>query len=128
MDSDWVFNLDCTQKPTQTSKYYDEKIIPKEFYENVIKRNKPGLFNDIKQNPRLVKEITADKTPEGISRLENLQELFNSIKDYTQTSIEEGKDPKISAFIEDIALLTDQDKNKGEEYDFVSLKYLKIPT
>jgi len=58
MDSDWVFNLDCTTKPTQTSKYFDENIIPKEFYENVIKRNKPGLFNDIKQNPRLLKEIT----------------------------------------------------------------------
>jgi DNA helicase-2/ATP-dependent DNA helicase PcrA len=79
------------------------------------------IANGIAQASGLVKEITADKTPEGISRLENLQELFNSIKDYTQTSIEEGKDPKIAAFIEDIALLTDQDKNKGEEYDFISL-------
>lgn len=58
MDSDWVFNLNCTAKPTQTSKYFDENIIPKEFYDNVIKRNKIGLFNDIKNNPRLVIEIT----------------------------------------------------------------------
>lgn len=79
------------------------------------------IANGIAQASGLVKEITADKTPEGISRLENLQELFNSIKDYTQTSIEEGKSPKIADFIEEIALLTDQDKNKGEEYDFISL-------
>ena len=58
MDTDWVFNFDCTNKPLQTSKYYDENIIPSVFYENVIKRNKQGLFNDIKQNPKLVLEIT----------------------------------------------------------------------
>lgn len=69
----------------------------------------------------IISEIQTDRTPEGISRYENIQELLNSIKDYTQTAIEQGLDAKISSFIEEIALLTDQDKDKGDISNYVSL-------
>ena len=47
MDSDWVFNFNCSQKPLNSSKYYDEQIIPSPFYDTVINRNKPGLINQL---------------------------------------------------------------------------------
>ena len=57
MDSDWVFNFNCTHKPINTSKYYDENIIPKEFYEPVINRNKQELINQFKLYPNLLKAV-----------------------------------------------------------------------
>ena len=58
MDSDWVFNFNCSQKPLNSSKYYDEQIIPAPFYEAVMNRNKPGLINQFKKNPTLLKQVT----------------------------------------------------------------------
>lgn len=85
------------------------------------KENAFDLTFGIAQASGIIAEIQGDKTTEGISRYENIQELLNSIKDYTQTSLEEGKSPLLSSFIEEIALLTDQDKNDEDEYEYVTL-------
>lgn len=42
------------------------------------------LANHILVNSGLVRELYADKTPEGVSRYENIQELLNGIKDFTE--------------------------------------------
>ena len=57
MDSDWVFNVECNQPPTNTSTYFDENIIPEVFYNAVINRNKQQMYTVIKNNPKLSKAI-----------------------------------------------------------------------
>ena len=57
MDSDWVFNFDCNQKPTNIDSFFDLNIIPLVFYQSVLNRNKKEVYEVIKNNPRLVKEI-----------------------------------------------------------------------
>lgn len=69
----------------------------------------------------LIKTLKEDDTPEGISRLENLQELLNSIQGYVdeQKQLDEG-DPSLSGFLENVALATDAD-NDDEDDNKVSL-------
>ena len=59
----------------------------------------------------LVLEMKKDGTPEGIARLENLEELLNGIQDFVegQREIDEATG-SITEFLEDVALATDLDK------------------
>lgn len=66
----------------------------------------------------LLKELYEDKTIEGISRYENVQELLNGIKEFVDNP--EIKDKSLGAYLQDIALLTDADNEKHDP-DVVSL-------
>lgn len=70
----------------------------------------------------IVKELFNDKSTEGIARYENIQELLNSIKAFTETPTEDGEltDKSLGSYLQQIALLTDADDDEGEQ-DVVSL-------
>ncbi|NDV58607.1 ATP-dependent helicase [Bacteroides sp. 519] len=67
---------------------------------------KSGIMNDIRQ----------DNTPENLSRQENIEELMNGVQDFCSQRLEEG-DPHVLLidFLSEVALLTDQDSDKGED-------------
>ncbi len=73
----------------------------------------------IAKHSGLMKELYDDKTIEGLNRYENVQELLNAIKEYVDTP--EVEDKSIGAFLQEIALLTDQDNDKDQDTDFVTL-------
>lgn len=76
------------------------------------------------KHTNLVKELYNDKTVEGLARYENVQELLNSIKEYTETPNEDGEvveDKSLGAYLQQITLLTDADKNNEEDQDVVKL-------
>lgn len=69
----------------------------------------------------LVQELKKDGTPEGIARIENVEELLNGIRDF----VEEQKEladatGSLNEFLEDVALATDLDQDTSNE-DRVSL-------
>jgi DNA helicase II / ATP-dependent DNA helicase PcrA len=66
----------------------------------------------------ILKELYSDKTPEGVSRYDNIQELLNAIKDFTQKHEAENS---LSDFLIDVALLTDADQQDEDGNDKVSL-------
>ena len=70
---------------------------------------------------QIIKELQKDGTPEGVSRVENVQELLNGIKDFITDKIETGEDASLTAFLEDVALATDFDADKKDESPRVSL-------
>jgi len=72
---------------------------------------------------RLLKE---DDSPEGISRVENIQELMNSLQGFVdeQKQLDDG-DPSLNFFLENIALVSDLDTEEGEE-DKVSLMTIHL--
>ena len=75
-----------------------------------------GTVEHIARTSGLVKLLAEDKTPEGISRYENVQELLNGIKDFVeQQSQTEDGDPSLGAFLQDVALLTDRDEQETDE-------------
>ncbi|MFM7022331.1 MAG: ATP-dependent helicase [Flavobacteriales bacterium] len=70
------------------------------------------------------KEYFADKTPEGISRYENIQELLNGLKYFSALQEDERlEEPThtLDKFMSEIALLTDVDNEKDEDRDKVTL-------
>lgn len=69
----------------------------------------------------ILKELHSDKSPEGLSRHENLQELLNGIQEFSISAKEEGRPDKLENYLEDVALLTDQDSEKDEDRDKVTL-------
>ncbi|MDL1913270.1 MAG: ATP-dependent DNA helicase [Bergeyella sp.] len=74
---------------------------------------------------RFLKE--EDQSPEGISRIENVQELMNSIQGFIeeQQQLEDG-DPSLLNFLGNIALSTDQDKIEEGSQDRVSLMTIHL--
>ena len=76
---------------------------------------------------KIVRDLEKDETPEAVSRVENIQELLNGIKDF----VEEQKD-KIDAntslafFLEDVALATDFDKENDDDTPRVSLMTIHL--
>ena len=69
----------------------------------------------------IIEDLASDDTPEGVSRRENIQELLNAVKDFCETAYKEGRDDKLPAFLEGVALLTDQDSEKPEDNNKVTL-------
>lgn len=63
----------------------------------------------------ILKELHNDKTPEGIGKHDNLQEILNSLKDFTENP--EDLAPTLANFIQDIPLLTDKDAKTDDEDD-----------
>ena len=70
------------------------------------------------KHTNLVKELFNDKTTEGLARYENIQELLNSIKEWTESpSNDDGEvgDKSLGSYLQQITLLTDADDEKGEQ-------------
>jgi len=74
------------------------------------------------QQTGLLTELYNDRTPEGLSRVQNIEELINSLHEFVSTRLEEGReDVKLNDFLSEIALLTDQDTDKDEFSDRVTM-------
>ncbi|MDR1415878.1 MAG: UvrD-helicase domain-containing protein [Prevotellaceae bacterium] len=80
------------------------------------------LVSAVAQQSGILAELRADKTIEGIARLENVEELLNGVKEFCERYQEEnGEPPVIAQYLENVSLLTDADKEKPEEANTVSL-------
>ncbi|MFN8114921.1 MAG: 3'-5' exonuclease [Bacteroidia bacterium] len=109
--------------------------------------------NHIAVTSGVVKDLYHDKTPEGVSRYENIQELLNGIKDFVEQErtpqeeelkealtnstevnpVELFDSPEQSAelktldeFMQEISLLTDVDKEKEDEKDADKVSMMTI--
>ena len=73
----------------------------------------------IAQHSGLLKDLYADKSVEGLNRYENIQELLNGIKEFSER--EDIEEKGLDIFMQDIALLTNDDNDKNKDADTVSL-------
>jgi len=73
--------------------------------------NKSGILADLK----------SETSYENISRLENIEELLNSIKDFVEHSKKENINPTLAEYLSTVSLLTDADNDDDEDKDKVSL-------
>ena len=70
---------------------------------------------------QLIKDLEKEGTPEAVSKVENVQELLNGIKDFITDKIEQGEDASLTSFLEDVALATDFDSEKENDVPRVAL-------
>ncbi|MCB0444797.1 MAG: 3'-5' exonuclease [Gelidibacter sp.] len=74
----------------------------------------------------IIKEYNNDGTPEGIAKMENIEELLNGIKDFVEGQKElADATGSISEFLSDVALATDLDNDKGDD-DRVALMTIHL--
>ena len=82
---------------------------------------------EVAKRSGLIKLLKEDQTPEGVSRVENIQELLNSMQGFIEEQIQiEGGDPSLSNFMENIALSSDTQNDKDDDKDKVSLMTIHL--
>ncbi|HLN72320.1 MAG TPA: UvrD-helicase domain-containing protein [Prolixibacteraceae bacterium] len=79
------------------------------------------LASEIASRSEVMKDLYKDQSPEGVSRFENIQELLNGIQEFSISAREEGTPNRLNNYMEDVALLTDQDTEKPDDNDRVTL-------
>ncbi|QQS30579.1 MAG: UvrD-helicase domain-containing protein [Sphingobacteriales bacterium] len=91
------------------------------FSNQQAKKDAHELAKFIGAQTGLIKQLSEDKTIEGISRYENLQELLNSIKEFVdEQKAKQGQEPDIvhdaslGSYLQGVALFTDLDKDEDE--------------
>jgi len=90
----------------------------------LTKQNAYDVALQVGKSTNIVKELFNDKTTEGLARYENVQELLNSVKEFTETPTEDGElldDKSLGIYLQQITLLTDADQGTDENSDVVKL-------
>jgi DNA helicase-2/ATP-dependent DNA helicase PcrA len=94
----------------------------------VINENQDAFFiaDHVAKKTGLVQELKKDATPEGMAKIQNIEELLNGIKDFIegQREIVDSRGA-LSEFMEDVALATDLDKDTSDE-DRVALMTIHL--
>lgn len=98
-------------------------IMIKSFASMLEKHNAYEVAFHVGKQTSLVKELFNDKSSEGVQRYENIQELLNSIKEWTESpDNEDGElvDKSLASYLQQITLLTDAD-DKDPDADTIKL-------
>lgn len=68
-------------------------------------------------------DLYADKSPEAVTRQENLEELVGGLQDFVESRREEGRADAVTLgdYLQEVSLLTDRDSDDGEDVPRVSL-------
>lgn len=69
----------------------------------------------------IITDLRQGQVPEEIDRLENIQELLNGIKEFTEAALTNGEPADIANWLQSVSLLTDQDMEKPEDRNKVTL-------
>jgi DNA helicase-2/ATP-dependent DNA helicase PcrA len=95
----------------------------KSFRVQLEKKNAYDVAEEVGKATGIVKELYKAGTVEDLSRYENVQELLNAIKEFTETPDDEGEllDKSLGSYLQQITLLTDADKEDPENQDVVTL-------
>ena len=84
------------------------------------------LSDHVAKKTGLIQELKKDATPEGIARIENIEQLLSGIRDFIEGQKEiDGARGALSEFMEDVALATDMDKDVGDD-DRVALMTIHL--
>lgn len=121
-----IDKIDLKLNSGTKAKLNDFVIMIKSF--QVINENQDAFYltDHITKKTGLVQELKKDGTPEGIARIENIEELLNGIKDFTEGQKEvDGARGSLAEFLEDVALATDLDKDTGDD-DRVALMTIHL--
>lgn len=113
---DVIENIREYNVPTRTQTAIEEFVLMiKSFSAQMQKLNAYDLAVHIGKTTKLIAELYSDKTVEGVSRFENIQELLNSIKEFTEEDEVIGDevltaDKGLGSFLQNVTLLTGDEK------------------
>lgn len=86
--------------------------------------NADALAKDIITRTGLLQEYMSDKTPENVSKYENLLELLKGVDHFVETRLQEDlpdRGASMTEYLAEISLMTDQDSDDGAEADRLTM-------
>ena len=98
----------------------------KSFAAEVKKKDAYEAARIIANNSGLIRMFKEEDTPEAVNRVENLEELLNSVKEFSERGAEASEGDlasqgSLEEFMQEVALFTDADKDEEGDNDKVSL-------
>jgi DNA helicase-2/ATP-dependent DNA helicase PcrA len=123
-------------KESAIKKISDFKDLIASFIQKVNTVNAYTFAADILKQSGIITDLKTNKTPEGVSRTENIEELLNGIKEYSKIATNKENGAMIAEYLQNVSLITDMDKKdsskdnnkitlmtihsaKGLEFDYV---------
>ena len=126
-------NLNEMGLSSNTAKKIDEFVTMIEnFSLKLHKENAFKLAQDIIHKTGIIRTYKEDITPEGVARIQNIEELINAIRDYSETNVaiaasenagvvDENAIVTLDMYMNDTALATDADRKSTDGDDKVQL-------
>jgi len=108
------------------NKLYDFINMIKSFQIEAQTKNAFEVADYVIKKTQVIRELEKDAAPEAVSKVENVQELLNGIKDFIEEQNEKEEDASLAFFLEDVALATDLDNEKGKDKESVSLMTIHL--
>lgn len=91
------------------------RLMIEQFINDNLTQNAHEMGREIIEKTGLANDLYSDKTPEGLSRVQNIEELGNSLYSFVTSRLEEGRaDYKLGDFLAEVSLLTDQDTDRDD--------------
>lgn len=115
------FNL-----PTRTTNTLRDFVTMIQSFQTMLeKKNAYDVAAHVAKSTQILQELYNDKTVEGVSKYENIQELLNGIKEFSISDVIENDDDinndrSLGAYLQNISLLTG-DENESESDEAVKL-------
>ena len=92
-----------------------------------VKLNALEIIDEVLKRIGIINLLKLDGSPEAISRIENIEALLNAVKDFIEGQEEVvGANGSLSEFLEDVALISELDKDKNETDKKVSLMTIHL--
>ena len=79
------------------------------------------LMETIIKTTGIISDTYHDHSPESMSRRENVQELLNAVHEFCETKTNNNETALLTDFLSEVSLLTDQDTDKDENKDKVTM-------
>ena len=79
------------------------------------------LAEQIVRTTGIISDTFTDMSPESMSRRENVQELLNAFREFSEAKHEQDEPALLTDFLAEVSLLTDQDTDKDSGDDRVTL-------
>lgn len=118
-------NIELYKLPGRATQNLREFVTMIQSFQTMLaSKNAYDVAAHVAKSTKILQELYNDKTVEGVSRYENIQELLNGIKEFTTDDEVYGddlnNDKSLGAYLQNISLLTGDEK-AGEDEESVKL-------
>ena len=122
-----INNYEISVNKGTKEKLFDFFNMIKSFQISNENLNASEILNEVLKRVGIVNLLKNEGTPEAISRIENIEELINAVQDFIEGQKEiVDSSGSLSEFLEDVALITDLDKEVDNTKPKVSLMTIHL--
>ena len=93
----------------------------KEFQDIAAKYDAYDLALNVASKSGILKDLYNGQTVEDRSKVENIEELLNAIREFVEKNSKSGEETDIAKYLENVSLLTDMDNEKPEDKNKVTI-------